>query len=163
MIFVCTGNSFEMIAYKHLTTDLLNNTNITMVFTTLYTISCFFMTLKWVSKLGNRFLMKISFSFLVVALIFVSREQLFGLPKDLEYIVVGMVLSGIFNSPAAIVCMPEILVYGRQAAKEGSTEQVDDMITSIFIQAMAMGEFIGPMLVSHLFVAYSYEIACYVL
>ncbi len=104
--------------------------------------------MKWVNFVANRLFMQLCFFFLVIALIFISRQSLFGLPKDLEYIVLGIVLGGTFSAPALITCIPELLVYGRQAAKEGTIEQVDDMITSLFVVAMAIGEFLGPMLVS---------------
>ena len=122
LMFISIGNSYEMIANHNLNTDLLNNSNLSILFTISYTISSILMTMKWVNSVGNRLLIKISFFFLAVSFIFVSRESLFGLPKDLEYIVPGMVLGGIFNVIALITCVPELLVYGRQAAKEGTIE-----------------------------------------
>lgn len=111
-----------MLTYHKYTTGILNNHNLIMLYTVSFTIACISMSMNCIHFAGERCIMIVNFFIFAVSLIFISRQSIFGLPKDLEYIIPGMVLGGLSNGAVVVTCMPELLIYGGQAATEGTTQ-----------------------------------------
>ena len=45
---------------------------------------------------------------------------MFGIPHNIYYAEVGLIIAAIGNGPSLIQSMPELMVFGRQCATEGS-------------------------------------------
>jgi hypothetical protein len=58
----------------------------------------------------------------VIGLAFLSTQGLFGIPKEINYIIPGIIIAALGNGPALVISMPELLIYGKQAAIEGTNE-----------------------------------------
>lgn len=94
---------------------------------------------------------------MALGMFFVGTSKLFGFANDADFVLIGLVLIGLAACMIAIPVLPEMLEsIEEEEDLNYDPDELNDLISSLFVSSTGVGEAIGPVLSSTLIEIYGY-------